>query len=110
VKLPRADEAIVEIAKLRNYCLDPIHARGRHKARVFAATLGLTKADAEFLRGELLRAAREADAVESGRDAYGERFIIDFEVSRSGRHASIRSAWIVLHSEKVPRLTTCFVL
>jgi hypothetical protein len=38
-------------------------SRGRHKARIFAAALNLTQADAEFLRQELLRAAREAPGV-----------------------------------------------
>ena len=63
MKLPGGDNAIVDIAKLRDYCLDQQHPRGRHKARVFAATLGLAQTDAEFLREALLRAAREADAL-----------------------------------------------
>jgi len=62
MKLPGGDNAIVEIAKLRDYCLDPKHPRGRHKARVFAA-MGLAQADAGFLREALLRAARDADAL-----------------------------------------------
>ena len=94
MKLPGGDNAIVNIAKLRDYCLDPQHPRGRHKARVFAATLGLAQTDAEFLREELLRAAREADA----------------QVNRGNRKAIVRSAWIVLRDETAPRLTSCFVL
>jgi len=50
MKLPGGDNAIVDIAKLRDYCLDPQHPRGRHKPRVFAATLGLAQTDGEFLR------------------------------------------------------------
>jgi hypothetical protein len=37
VKLPHAELAVVDIAKLRDYCLNADHLRGRHKARVFAA-------------------------------------------------------------------------
>jgi len=37
--LPGGAGAIVEISKLRDYCLDPHHRRGRHKARVFLSTL-----------------------------------------------------------------------
>jgi hypothetical protein len=40
MNLPGGGDAIVDIAKLRDYCLDSRHPRGRHKARVFAATLG----------------------------------------------------------------------
>ena len=62
MKLPNGDRAIVDIAKLRDYCLNAGHPRGRHKARVFVAALGLTVADADGL----------ADAAhKSGRDGRG---------------------------------------
>lgn len=109
MKLPNGESAIVDIAKLRDYCLSPTHPRGRHKARVFAAALGLTQADSELLREELLRAAREGDATSGDADAYGERFTVDFELTRGDRRATIRSAWIVRRGESVPRLTSCFV-
>jgi len=69
---------VVDIAKLRDYCLDPAHPRGRFKARVFASALGLTQADAEFLRRQLLLAARDGAAAVAGRDEYGERYTIRF--------------------------------
>jgi hypothetical protein len=53
----------VEIAKLRDYSLDPGHQEGKHKARVFAAALGLEKEDAEWLRDQLIRVARDLDCV-----------------------------------------------
>ena len=53
MKLPNGDRAIVDIAKLRDYCLNPEHPRGKHKARVFAAALGFTVDDAEKLRAAL---------------------------------------------------------
>ena len=109
MKLPGGDGAIVDIAKLRNYCLDPQHPRGRHKARVFAATLGLAQTDAECLRDALLRAAREADALVGESDEYGDRFTVDFELNRGNRRSVVRSAWIVLRDETAPRLTSCFV-
>ena len=36
------DIIIVDLAKLRDYCLNEEHPRGRHKARVFRSRLGLT--------------------------------------------------------------------
>jgi len=110
MKLPGGADAVVEISKLRDYCLSPHHPWGRHKARVFAATLRLSQNDAEFLHRELLHAAREADAVEGAFDEYGERYTVDFEIYRGDRHATVRSAWIVLRGEAAPRLTSCFVL
>ncbi len=109
MKLPGGDRAIVDIAKLHDYCLNPAHPRGRHKARLFASVLGLTQEDAELLREHLLRAACEGNATPTLRDEFGDRYQIDSELSRD-RRATIRSAWIVLRGEHIPRLTTCFVL
>jgi hypothetical protein len=50
------------------------------------------------------------DAVAGASDAYGNRYTVDFEVSRGDRHATVRSAWIVLGGEASPRLTSGFVL
>jgi len=44
MKLPEAERAVVDIAKLRDYCLSPFHPLGRHKARIFA---GLLRLDAD---------------------------------------------------------------
>lgn len=110
MKLPGGTDAIVEISKLRDYCLDPHHTRGRYKARVFLSTLGLAQADADFLRAALIQAAREAEAAAGVSDEYGDRYSVDFEIFRQDRRATVRSAWIVLRGETTPRLTSCFVL
>ena len=62
MRLPQAERVIVDVTKLRDYCLNPQHPRGRHKARVFASALHLRHGDAEILRAELLRAAGTGDA------------------------------------------------
>ena len=110
MKLPGGERAFVDIAKLRDYCLSPAHPRGRHKARVFAAVLGLTQADVEFLREGLLGAAREGNAIPGDADEYGERYTVDFELDRGNRQATIRSAWIIRRKDPSPRLIRCFVL
>ena len=58
MKLPNGVRAFVDIAKLRDYSLDPAHKEGRHKARVFAAAPGMTRNDVDWLRDQLLVAAR----------------------------------------------------
>jgi hypothetical protein len=100
----------VDIAKLRDYCLSEIHPVGRHKARVFAAVLGLTAANAADLRVALLEAARLGDALPGEQDEYGQRYTIDFPLLGPGGQAVIRSAWIIRAGEDFPRLTTCYVL
>jgi hypothetical protein len=110
MRLPDGADAVVDVSKLRDYCLSPSHLRGRHKARAFSSALGLTQADAEFLRRRLLDVAREEEAVKGSTDEYGERYTIDFELVSGVRRARVRSAWIVRRSEAFPRLTTCYVL
>lgn len=40
--IPSAEHAIVDIRKLRDYCLNPEHDKGQHKARLFSTLLGMT--------------------------------------------------------------------
>jgi hypothetical protein len=107
--LPNGKHAIVDLKKLRDYCLNPDSARGRHKARVFATVLGITAADATKLRTKLLEIARTGDAQIGELDLYGQRYTIDFEMEMATGKATIRSGWIVLHGKPVPRLTTCYI-
>jgi len=110
VKLPNPERAVVDIHKLRNYCLNPEHRRGCHKARVFAASLGLTADDANYLREALLGAVRENDAVPAEHDEYGKRYVVDFMARGPVGEATVRSSWIIRQGEDFPRLTSCFVL
>ena len=109
-KLPNAENAIVEVRKLRDYCLSPDHPRGRHKARVFASALGLTAEDAEEVREALLSAALSGEADPAQEDEFGKRYVLDFEMKTGAGTATVRSGWIVRRGEDVPRLTSCFVL
>ncbi len=110
MRLPNADRAVVDISKLRDYCLNPDHPWGRHKARVFASVLGLTRDDADVLREAVLSAAVKSDAQKTEEDNYGQRYILDFRMVGPAGEALVRTSWIVLKGEAVPRLTTCYVL
>ncbi len=110
MKLPNFDRAVVEIAKLRAYALNPLHEVGKHKAQVFKAALGLTIDDAEWLRERLLQAASMEEAVAGQASVFGETFIIDFRLARGERSAMVRAAWIVESGTDFPRLTSCYVL
>jgi hypothetical protein len=103
---------VVEIAKLRDYCLSESHPRGRHKARVFRSRMGVTSNDADLLRDVLLEAARDRpDELQSTTaDEFGQRYVLDFPMSTASGSAVIRSAWIVLTGQTVLRLTSCYVL
>ena len=110
MKLPNAENAVVDIKKLRDYCLSSEHRRGKHKAQVFAAVFQLTAQDSEELQKTLLSAARTEDAVPTEEDEYGRRYILDFLLRRENRQAMVRSCWIIRRGETFPRLTSCYIL
>ncbi|MCX6029005.1 MAG: hypothetical protein NT169_06850 [Chloroflexi bacterium] len=110
MKIPNANLAVVDIRKLREYCLNPTHGTGRHKARIFAAALGITADHAEALRGILLSAVREHNAVVGLKDEYGQRYIIDFLMEWRGKRAIVRSTWSIEPDLPFPRLTSCYPL
>jgi len=110
MKLPNASQAILEIEKLRDYCLSETHPRGKHKARVFAATLGITSEHAEDLRGLILQAIQNEEAELDERDEYGQRYIVDVRIRYSANEAVVRTTWIIRSGEINPRLTSCYVL
>jgi hypothetical protein len=112
MKLPNAENAVVDIEKLRDYCLNPNHPEGKHKARAFREKLGLEKPDAELLRQSILEAVLITEAIEQKATEYGRRFVIDFELQRGVGvilyKAVVRTAWMIRNNEDFPRLTTCF--
>jgi hypothetical protein len=110
VRLPNCERAFVDLKKLREYCLNPEHPRGRHKARIFAETLGFTAYDAEELRQALLEAACTNEAVLVGDDDFGPRYAVDFRIEGRAGIATVRSLWIVRRDEDFPRLISCYVL
>jgi hypothetical protein len=105
--LPNASRAIVDIEKLRSYCLDPCHEEGKHKARVFAAALGLSRADANWLRERLLEAVVTEPAAMMAETRFGTLYVLDFLLNTASGSAVVRSGWMIRHSEDFPRLTTC---
>jgi len=66
--------------------------------------------DAEDLRDAQLQAFKTHEAQFGLRDAYGQRYIVDFMLAWRGKQAMIRSAWIIEHDSDTPRLTTCYSL
>ena len=112
MKLPNAENAVVDIAKLRDYCLNPQHPEGKHKARAFKEKLGYGREDAELLRQLILQAILKAEATEQEPTKYGRRFVVDFEIEKGQgivlSRAVVRTAWIIRNNEDFPRLTTCF--
>ena len=109
MNLPNGDRAIIDPRKITDYCLSLDHDDGGHKARLFQALVGLNQDNSVLLLDALKGAATTGDAVSGKADAYGRRYVVDFEFTGPRGTAMIRSAWIVRADEEVPRLVTCYI-
>ncbi|MBD2609913.1 MAG: hypothetical protein FWK04_30370 [Nostoc sp. GBBB01] len=110
MKLPNFELAFIDRNKLQNYSLNAQHNRGKHKARLFAAILDLGSDDAEILQLLIQDAIQNYEAVPSLLDEYGQRYIVDFPITRNQNTANIRTTWIVRPTEDFPRLVSCYIL
>ncbi|WP_447965597.1 DUF6883 domain-containing protein [Nitrospira sp. Ecomares 2.1] len=110
MKLSNAARAIVDVRKLRDYCLSREHPRGQHKARVFQSALGWTAASAEEVRRRLLEVVQREKATFLGSDDYGKRYALDFSVHGPAGPVTVRSLWIVRRDEDFPRFASCYIL
>ncbi|MEH1875296.1 DUF6883 domain-containing protein [Nostoc sp.] len=108
--IPNAANAVVDIRKLRDYCLNPEHDDGKHKARLFSSVLGMTADNAEELRQILLETVKTHQVRLERRDEFGQRYTLDLTLEWQDRSATIRSGWIIEKGSDIPRLTTCYPL
>jgi hypothetical protein len=108
--IPNAEKAVVDIRKLRDYCLNPEHDDGKHKARLFSSSLGMSADAAEELRQILLEVIQSHEARLGRQDEFGQRYTLDFTIEWQNRSATLRSGWIIEHDAEIPRLTTCYPL
>jgi hypothetical protein len=108
MKLPDAERAVIEPAKIRDYLLSTSHPVGRFKAPFFSS-LGYTNANWRRLVEDLRDLALTGDA-ELGRDSpYGQKYEIRGTLRGPlGRSAEVLTVWIILFGRDVPRFVTAF--
>jgi hypothetical protein len=110
MKLPYGERAKIQqiIDKLESYSLNRNHSSGKHKARLFRSKLGIDLQSKEILATALMEAANSTDAIFTGSDQYGDRYVIDFELKTEAGVSWIRSAWMIRQAEDYPRLTSVY--
>jgi hypothetical protein len=108
--IPNSKNAIVDIRKIRDYCLNSEHDEGKHKARLFSSSLGMTADNAEELRQILIEVVQSHEAQLGRKDEFGQRYRLDFKIEWQNRNATLRSGWIIEYDSEIPRLTTCYPL
>jgi hypothetical protein len=107
--LPRARDAVIPTDKLMAYALDPDHPRGRHKARVFAAALGVGKSDWQYLRDQILEGLVDADVRGTRITSYGVLYdVIVLVDGLNGATQPVATIWLVA-GDHPPRLVSTWV-
>jgi len=102
--LPSASRAQISPEKLRDYVLNPRHPDGSHKARVFLAALGITQAEWENLRAQILVGVQAAPVVGEREDRHGTRYEVTVGiVGRDGREARVTTAWFAATVDDAPQ-------
>jgi hypothetical protein len=108
LRLPNADRAVVDPAKVRDYLLSPEHPVGRAKARFFTA-LGFTRTAWSDLRQALLAHGAAGDAERGPTTAYGQKYTVrGILQGPTGDTSSVVSIWIVLEGEDIPLFVTAY--
>lgn len=110
MKLPYGEAARLEqiARKVETYSLNTKHSKGRHKARLFKAKLGITIENKEVLIAALLNKAVEGEAKFTEATAYGEKYQIDFSMTTVTGTSVVRSAWVIDFGTQYPRLPSIY--
>ncbi len=108
MKLPNGEKAEIAIEKLINYCLNPEHSSGKHKARVFKSRLGITKNNVELLLQMIKIAAVEGEVVQQATTKFGEQFKVDWKIPNQ-EDMILRTIWEIGYNKSNPRLISAFI-
>ncbi len=110
VFLPGAAAAEIPEEKLRDYVLNPEHTLGRHKARVFAAALGIGRSDWPYLRDQIQeRVAESPVSAIRPKPPHGIEYEIRMPIEGlNGETHSVITGWLA-PEEGSPRLLTAYV-
>lgn len=109
MKLPHADEAVVEDAKLYGYLLNPDHLEGGGKAYLFNLLLGINASNGEELRVVLFRAAREGSVGPARPTPYGTKYEVRLPLLGKTKQVVLLSVWQVDAGATAPRLITALI-
>lgn len=108
MNLPSAQAAHIDRAKVQGYLLSPSHPIGRFKYAFFLS-LGYAPEAWERLRDDLLAMAGNNFALPGSPSSFGQKFEVDgILTGPNGSAARIKTVWIVLAGETVPRFVTAF--
>lgn len=110
MKLPNAENALVEDAKLLGYLLNHDHPHGTHKAR-YLGRFGFSSDNLDAARSALLKHGRSYDIARVVQTGYGPRYAVEGVLETPDqRNPYVRTVWQMDNGEVAPRLITAYPL
>lgn len=110
MKLEPFNNPIIPDDKLLDYCLNPSHPDGKHKARVFKSALNIDQTNFEVLKIAIIRKIKNVDVNLLEQNDFGSLYYADLSITNENLSAMVRTCWIIKIDENFPRLTSCFVI
>jgi hypothetical protein len=108
MKLPHADQAIVDQAKISEYLLSPDHPQGSKKARYFEG-FGFQSSQPDLLSDALKSLASSGEVSRVRQTGFGPCYAVEGNmVTPDGRNPRVRSVWMVDEGGVAPRLITAY--
>jgi len=108
MKLPHADQATVDKAKISEYLLNPDHPQGSKKARYFEG-FGFQSSQPDLLSDALKSLASSGEVSQVRQTGFGPCYAVEGNlVTPDGRNPRVRSVWVVDEGGVAPRLITAY--
>jgi hypothetical protein len=108
MKLPNAECAVVDEAKIVDYLLNPAHRYGASKARFFSR-FGFQREAWQQLAVALREHACQNDVKSMKETGFGPRYEVEGELAApDGRRPQVCTVWQVDEGQIVPRLITAY--
>lgn len=106
-----ASRLTISPTKFTMYALNENPPKGKHKARVFRATLGYTESNYATLLSQIEAQALDAEATIYKEDQHGRHLQVDLPViGIMGQAEMVRTGWLVGPNSDTALLSTLYVL
>ena len=110
MKLPNADQAIVQEPKITRYLLDLTSPKGKSKA-VFFRAFGFTIEQWQVMADALKQHATAHEVTSTEADEHGTRYVIEGVLhTPDGRNPQVRAVWISREDEPNPSFVSAYPL
>ena len=108
MKLPNAQNALVDKEKIVNYLLSFTHPDGSSKAGFFSH-FGFTAGNWEVFAESLRKHGESFPVITEVESAFGMRYTVEGELETpDGRNPAIRTVWFIEKGKTEPRLITAY--